>query len=220
MKLLCPTLLLGSMLFAASGEASGANQPPDRPAAVSVSASLDTPEWVERFDQLRASPAWQASFTERRHFGFRAQPVVLEGDMRLSRQHGLSLQYRQPDDHLVVVDDHGILVRDARGRTRRAPAEASAAVEHLLPILRLDLETLRRSFELSGEQTPDGWTLHLQPRTATAGSPGPVRIQGRGGMIESLTLQPTPRRRVEITLSQAQPRDGFTDDDIRRYFRE
>src|SRR5688572_9986412 len=104
----------------------------------------EDPAWRELFARLSASKTRQSSFEERRYFPFRKTPVVLQGEIRIVPELGLSLRYVQPESRIMVVDRKGLLMRDDTG-DRPAPTDsrAQAATSALVNVLRFDFEALK-----------------------------------------------------------------------------
>ena len=147
-------------------------------------------DWQPLFTALARQGAVFSQLTERRWFKVRRQPVVLTGEMRFAPEHGLSLHY---GDHTVILDAQGVLLRDARGRTRAVkPSGPSPAVSTwLLPILRFDLPALENSFRLHGARSANDWRLDFVPRDlADASAVGSIVVQGTGDAIKRIDLRP------------------------------
>src|SRR5512133_2760606 len=84
------------------------------------------PQWRALFDQLAPNKTRQSTFEERRYFPFRKTPVVLQGEIRIVPQRGLSLRYLQPEERVLIIGDKGLLMRDSDGQERTAPADSRA----------------------------------------------------------------------------------------------
>jgi hypothetical protein len=178
--------------------------------------------WQPRFAALAAAGAVAASFTELRSFAFRPRPVVLQGEMRFDPRRGLSLHYLGPDEAWMIADDRGLLLRDARGRSREVPNDprSASAGAALLPILRFDLPALARTFAIRGAGDEAAWRLDFAARDpGLARTLGGIVIEGRGATVREIELQRSANQRVEIRLGP--PRTGlrFADDELRRNFR-
>ena len=78
----------------------------------------DDGEWRELLKSLASKGSVFATFTEHRWFSFRHDPVVLTGEMRMSAENGLSLRYLKPEEKMMIVDEKGMVLRNARGRSR------------------------------------------------------------------------------------------------------
>lgn len=177
--------------------------------------SIDDPAWKPLFTALAAKGPVFAVFTESRWSRLRKTPVVLEGEMRLSPDHGLSLRYTKPAERLMVIDSEGILLRDAAGRTRELPDNPNTA---LLPVLRFDLSALARLFELRGARDDIGWRLEFIPRDAGATLKTLV-VTGRGETVTGLEFSPTDSQRIEIAITGTRTGVSFSADELARFFR-
>ena len=76
--------------------------------------------------------------------------MVLAGVLRVSPDRGLSLEYTQPEESILIADSAGLLLRDGQGRTRAMPSgsRGPGAVASLLPIMRFDLAALYPRFAI------------------------------------------------------------------------
>ncbi len=174
--------------------------------------SLDDPSWRPLFTALAAKGPIFSTFTERRYSKLRKTPVVLEGEMRLSPDHGLSLRYLK-SERLMIIDTRGILLRDAAGRTRELPDNANTV---LLSVLRFDLPALTQLFELRGTREGETWRLEFIPRdTSTA-----VKTLIVTGLNDSVTsLEFTTPQRIEITITHTRTGVPFPPADLTQFFR-
>jgi len=194
---------------------------PLRASEVIDPAAVD-PAWRELFDALARQGAVRASFIERRWFSVRKEPVVLRGELRHDRERGLSLRYTAPEEQLMIVDAQGIVLRDARGRSRTLKSDPRAPQVDalLLHVLRFDLAALHAAFEIRGLRTDAGWQLEFTPRTeALARSAGRMLVQGEGEAVRRLEFQRGPKQRVEVGIESAETGATFSDEELRRYFR-
>ncbi len=179
-----------------------------------------SPEWSELFAQLRAPATLRSTFTEERTFSFRQQPVRLQGTLRLSRERGLSLSYEEPEARTIIVDDRGVLLRDERGRSRTAPAEATAGTAPLRSILDFDLDALAQTFAVHGALQGDRWLLEFKPlETAPPRTPRFVAVHGTGSQVTLIELTPTARQQIRITIGETDVDTPFDADEVKQYFR-
>ena len=131
------------------------------------------------------------------------------------------------DDYLafarmLIGDERGILLRDARGRSRAAPndARAQAATSALVKVLRLDIAELQKTFVVKGERSGETWMLQLVPRDAElAASFGVVTLTGAQSTLERIAINRTDRQQIEILLRERRENVQFSDADLKRYFR-
>lgn len=176
-------------------------------------------DWQPLFTALAGQGAVFSQLTERRWFQVRKQPVVLTGEMRLAPDRGLSLHY---EDRTVIVDAQGVLLRDARGRTRVVkPDERTPAVNTwLLPVLRFDRPALEKAFRLHGARAEKNWRLDFVPRDAVdADAVGGIVVLGTDETITRIELRPKPGLRIEILVGATQTGVTFSAEDVKRFFR-
>ena len=195
--------------------ATTAAQSPD-PLVERLDPATLSPAWETILSGLRAAETVQADFEERRFFGFRAKPVALRGRLRMDRARGLSLQYTHPEPYTIIVDDGGVLVRDEFGRERAAPAQAVEATTRLREVLHLDLQRLSPHFLIRGRLEPPVWSLALEPLRP---KDPVIELSGSDHQVRKLSLSPTPRRRIDLTLTNIVSGAVISPADVRRYFR-
>jgi len=178
--------------------------------------------WEPLFKTLAAKGPVFASFTERRYSKLRKTPVVLEGEMRLSPDHGLSLRYVKPSERFMIIDARGILLRDDSGRTRELPADPRAPAMNavLLPVLRFDLPALTQLFELRGARDGASWRLEFSPRdTGIARALDTLIVTGTDDAVRGLEFRPTPSQRIEISIGDTRTGIPFTPAELTQFFR-
>jgi hypothetical protein len=183
--------------------------------------SPDDPAWSELSAGLRQRTAVTADFTERRLFSFKKTPTILQGEVRVSAEHGLSLHYVHPEEHTVIIDGRGVLLRSAKGDSiPPAEPDAGAGNDALLHALRLDLGPLAKTFGLYGTRTGAAWTLVLVPRAAgLRRTLDRITVGGEGSAVRRIELRRSATQRVEISVQPPHPAEPFTAEEIRRYFR-
>jgi hypothetical protein len=196
-------------------------EPPGAPRPLIVPGQNDA-AWRPLFAALAGQGAVYATFTERRWFPFRRVPVVLKGEMRLSPARGLSLRYQEPEERLVIADDQGMLLRDARGRTRAVPADARAQASSaaLLPVMRFDFAALARTFELHAARDGGAWRLDFVPRDPEqARLLGRIVVTGEDEAVRRLEFRHSAKQRVEILIGETHTGVAFSAGDEKRFFR-
>lgn len=179
------------------------------------------PAWNDLVETFAHQPDTTADFTERRQFPFKKDPVELQGEVRVSVAHGLSLHYTVPEDHIVILDEQGMLMR-ARAGEKAAPADprATAANEALRHILRFEFTALEKDFELYGQRDGIAWSLALVPRTtALRGSIGRITVTGEAAAIRRIELRRSAKQAVEILIAPPRPPAAFTTEELKKYFR-
>lgn len=210
-RLLVPFVLLAVGLHATPPAAPGPILTQDADAA-----------WTSLFTALAVPRPIYSTFQEERWFGFRKTPVVLQGEMRLDPARGLSLRYVRPEDKLVVVDAKGVLMRDAKGRTREAPSDARAVgIERaLLPALRFDLAEIRANFVVHAARDGSDWRLDLEPKDANVSRMlGSLIIEGSDTAVKRLEFRRAANQRVVITITSTREGTAFSAEELQRNFR-
>jgi hypothetical protein len=179
-------------------------------------------DWQPLFAALKAKGAVVSAFTEHRWFPFRKAPVVLEGEMRFSPTRGLSLRYLRPDERLMIADAQGLLLRDARGRSRAVPPDPRAPDINaaLLPVLRFDQAELSKQFHLHAVRAGEEWRLDFVPRAPElVRTLGRLTVIGAGEAVRRLEFRRSATQRVEILIGATQTGVTFTPEEEKRFFR-
>jgi hypothetical protein len=180
------------------------------------------PQWSELFAQLAPNRNRQSQFEERRYFPFRKTPVVLKGEIRIIPDRGLSLRYLEPESRILIIDSKGLLMRDDTGRERAAPSDsrAQAVTSALVSVLRFDLPTLEKSFQVHGRREGEAWTLAFVPiEPALAELIGVLAVTGRGGRIDRIEMVKNANQRIEISITGTKENVIFPGDVLQRFFR-
>lgn len=178
--------------------------------------------WRPLFEALGAQGAVFSTFTEHRWFSVRKEPVVLEGELRHSAAHGLSLHYVRPEEQVLVVDRQGLLMRNAQGRTRALAADPRAPRidAALLPVLRFDLPALLQLFSLRAARDGEDWRLDLAPRTPElARTLSALTVEGTGTAVRRLEFRRSAKQRVEVLIGETRTGVTFSADETKRFFR-
>jgi hypothetical protein len=182
--------------------------------------AADAPEWRELGARMEQRGEVQADFEERRYFSFRQEPVVLRGEVRVSAEHGLSLHYLWPEARTLIIDDRGMIVREAGGRVSRPPdPRAAAANAALRQILSFDFQALHERFELYGRHDGINWSLALVPRDAGMRRVlGEIFVDGIAEAVRRIELRRSARQHVDIAIGPPAPM-ALSDEEAARFFR-
>ena len=160
--------------------------------------------WQDVFTAMRAMPRVRAQFSEVRSMTIRKHDILLSGQILYDRDRGLCLVYEQPTARVIVIDQRGLLVRDATGAVddRVLPPQAAEIPTALLHAFAMDPEALRERFTLEGSRSGADWTPELRPvEDRLARMMRPIRLRGTGAVVRGIDLVQSPSSRVEITLS-------------------
>lgn len=178
-------------------------------------------EWKPLVAALAAKGAIEATFTESRYFPFRREPTLLRGVLRISPEKGLSLQYTDPEPNIMVADSQGLVLRDAKGRSREmaAGSREAGAIASLLPIMQFDLAALFPRFTVRARRADPGWTFVFTPIGSGSDSLGVVSVAGSGTDVRRLAFRRSASQRVEIEVGDTHTGVAFTAAELARYFR-
>ncbi len=147
--------------------------------------------------------------------------MELSGEVRVSAERGLSLHYLSPEEHIVVLDTRGVLVRSASGEQAPPPdPRAAAANNALLNILRFDFAALARDFELSGWRDGPDWALTLTPRTdELRRNVGRIAVTGREATVRHIEIRRSAKQAIEISIEAPRSQARFTAAELQQFFR-
>ena len=180
----------------------------------------EAPAWRELVAQFAQQPDTLADFEEQRFFPFRNAPVVLKGEVRVSRAHGLSLHYTTPEERIVILDEKGVLLRDASGDHAPPDSRADSANRALLRVLQMDFAALEKEFEVYGRRDAATWSIALVPRTeATRRSVGTIHVGGDGPAVRTIELRRSAKQHIDIAIAAPRARATFTADETGKFFR-
>lgn len=190
---------------------------------VAPANKLDPAEasWRELAEKIARRPDTRANFEERRHFPFNRGATVLTGEVRVSRERGLSLHYQKPQERTIIFDAQGMLVRDPAGKAAPPPDPrantANAALRH---ILRFDFAALGAEFELYGRRLGEKWSLALVPRAdEMRRAIGTIFVEGEADFVRMIELYRSARQHIDIAMTGVDSSQPFTADEVKRYFR-
>ncbi len=210
----------GALMLAILGlltAASGATPNPTE-----LRAGGGDPRFHDLFQVLAGQGSVRSSFTENRWFPFRRVPVVLHGEMRFSRDWGLSLHYARPEERTLVADRQGLVLRDGAGRSRTIrPDESTPDIGGtLVPILRFDEADLYQRFRVFGAWAGESWRLEFLPRSAAVARwVGKISVEGRGRTVLRIEFRRSANQRIEIEIDSTATGVVFGPAERQRFFR-
>lgn len=225
-SLLVATLLVlaaspSTSLHADEPAAPSTNPAPMPPAEPLDPAACDA-TWRTLFETVAAQGAVFSTFTERRWFSVRKEPVVLQGELRHSPERGLCLRYVKPEEQMMIIDTQGILLRNAAGRQRalKTDPRAPQVDTMLLHVLRFDMAALHRLFEIRAAREVDRWKLEFTPRTPElARAVGRLTVEGEATAVRRLEFSRGPKQRVEVQIGETRTGVTFTAEEFAKFFR-
>lgn len=180
------------------------------------------------FRRLAAQEAGTRTFTETRNFSISKRPVVARGTLRYSRRLGLSMAYDgapgQPATRVLVIDDKGLIERNAEGRERSVSVadrpELGALTDVYLNLLRGNSTKLFAASNAFFAGDKNGWELGLVPRDeALARRVGRAVVHGRAPNIERIETISGGGDVRQLELGPIRPATGFSPEELKLYFR-
>ncbi len=144
------------------------------------------------FSRLAEADTAVIPFIETRRMGIIKRPVELSGTMRYSRKAGLSIAYEQPKPRVLIIDDFGIIERQADGRERRMASsdrpEIGVLTDIYLNLLRGRPAGLFAASEVYFSGNARGWQIGLIPKDEKLRRhAGRVLIGGEGREIAQIS---------------------------------
>ena len=176
--------------------------------------------WDEFGRRLSEQPDGTAEFVERRQFSIRREAVVLRGVARVSRRHGISLEY-PAEGRVIILASDGIWMRH-RGRDRALPRDPRVtAVPHLLgQLLRGETVALRDAFTLATETDDSGWEYTLTPRAPELQSLlRRVAVAGDQAGLRRIEVDQKERQSIHLEIGARRPGGEFSAEELQQFFR-
>jgi hypothetical protein len=176
------------------------------------------------FRRLAHDQSSQIPFTETRQFAISKQPVRQTGILRSSKEHGLSMGYAGAKPRILIIDDQGLIERQADGRERQVSVadhpELGGLTDLYLNLLRGNADKLFDFADVYFTGTVHGWELGLIPKDAgMAKRIGRVLIKGSArDMHEIENVQPNGDTRM-LELGAVERNPKFPPETINAYFR-
>jgi len=179
------------------------------------------PEWRELTERFARRGDVAADFEEKRYFPFRAAPVALRGEVRVSRERGLSLHYAPPQERTLIIDAQGLLIREpAGGNSAPLDPRANAANDALRHVLAFDFAALAAGYELYGWREGEAWSLGLVPRDpGVRRAIGNILVSGEGDAVRRIELRRSAKQHIDIVIAAPRPAAAFSAEELARYFR-
>jgi outer membrane lipoprotein-sorting protein len=190
--------------------------------AGSESADRAVTSIEDLMQRLARSGGVQARFHEVRYVSLLTAPLESEGILYFATPDLLARHTTRPGRSSVVVRGSQVALRDETGY-QALPVGASelapALIDHLVGLLRGDLETLRARHTLRFELHDRGWELRLEPRSRVVRSViDSIRMEGRGNELLEMEVVETSGDRTVTSFSEVQRGRTFTPSEIERLF--
>lgn len=183
--------------------------------------AAETPEWRELTARFARRGDVAAEFEEKRHFPFRAAPIALRGEVRVSRERGLSLHYAPPQERTLIIDAQGMLIREPAGGNSVPPdPRANAANDALRHVLAFNFDALATGYELYGRREGEAWSLGLVPRDpGVRRAIGNILVSGEGDAVRRIELRRSAKQHIDIVIAPPRPAAAFSAQELAKYFR-
>lgn len=178
--------------------------------------------WADILAQLHKKGNVESTFTENRTVPFKNAPVVFTGQVRISADHGMSLHYSTPEDRTMIIDSHGILLRNASGHSRQGPSDprAAAATTALLDVMRFNFTGLAQHFDTYAAGDEKLWFFGFEPKDDDIGHAlSRLIVTGSNDQVRRIVIRKSARANIEIVIGDVKTNVTFTPEELRRYFR-
>jgi len=184
-------------------------------------AHVPTP-WSDILAELQKKGNVESTFTESRTVPFKNVPVVFTGEVRISADRGMSLHYSTPEDRTLIIDTHGILLRNASGHSRQGPSDprAAAATTALLDVMRFNFNGLAQHFDTYAAGNAKLWFFGFEPKDDDIGRTlSRLIVTGSGDQVRRIVMRKSARSNIEIIVGDVKTNVTFTPEELKRYFR-
>lgn len=180
------------------------------------------------FRRLAAQASGTRTFTETRTFSISRRPVVTHGTLRYNRRAGLSMAYEsvpgQPPARVLIIDDRGLIERNADGRERSVSVadrpELAALTDVYLNLLRGDATKLFNASNAYFAGDKRGWQLGLVPKDeGIARRVGRAVVSGRAPNIRQIDTISSGGDVRRLELGPIRVNTGFSPEDQKAFFR-
>jgi Outer membrane lipoprotein carrier protein LolA len=157
---------------------------------------------------LRNAPLMRGRFVYRKYLRELPLPLTSRGEFVFARDLGIDWHTREPFDSEFVLTDKGFTQRDEGKATLQLSAAEQPTVKVVarifLDLLSLDVNSLQRSFSLSGSQQGRQWQVGLRPTVAAIASVFREAVVSGSAQVETLVLRDANGDRTEISFTEVQ----------------
>jgi outer membrane lipoprotein-sorting protein len=206
-------LLLGSLRLGVAAV--------DEDASHSGVDSADVTSLDDLMQRLGHSGGVEARFRETRYVSLLTEPFESEGVLYFSPPDLLARHITRPGRSSVVVRGTRVALRDETGFQELSASSSEvvpALIDHLVGLLRGDLETLQSRHTIVFRPGRD-WELRLEPKSRLVRSIiASIRIEGRGGQLSSIETVETSGDRTITVFSDVQTNRSFSPAESERFF--
>ncbi|MEX2381488.1 MAG: hypothetical protein WD490_03825, partial [Opitutales bacterium] len=163
------------------------------------------PGWLDLIGNLEGDGDRLIEFEEKRFFPALETTVSLAGRIRYSPNHGISLEYFEPERKILIFDERGVIERAPGGRDRELPSRRARLVEpfsrFLLHLFRGDTINIHNDFSLFFAEDVDSWSVGVRPTDwRVQRHLASIVLRGAGVRPGALLISLTDGNSQEITL--------------------
>ena len=173
------------------------------PVAAAEAEPARTPSTAaELFDALARLPGLRADYREEKHMTVLVEPVISEGKILFSPPSKLVRVTTKPIWSSVVVDEKGLVYRDAAGVQKLPAGEGDRArsfVEVFVGVARGDRKSLEKRFRIRFTRAGSRWKVVLLPKQKDLGIRR-IELGGAGYAIETMQIDDASGDRTELTF--------------------
>ena len=159
--------------------------------------------------ELSTTRVLSGQFVQRRFLNGLARPLISRGDFLLAREQGILWRTREPFASEFLLTSAGMTLRDGTNELRVSDADRPAlrtALDMLLAIFALDVESLSAGFELYGLKHDDRWQVGLRPRDGGLAQVFSRAVITGARHVERIELATAGGDRTEIELTDVATR--------------
>ena len=134
-------------------------------------------------------------FKEIRQYRLKKTAMIFEGNMRLNKEKGISIEYTSPTPRVFILDQSGLVIRDPeKGVEENAPEQAREVISVFLDLLKLDTQRLYEQFEISVSETQgqeqETWIIELIPKERSLiNLMRRIELQGHAKQLDAIFLK-------------------------------
>lgn len=219
LALLCPALCLAQQPPAANGSPDALFTPGNQVPPGKLPFTLR-----KVFHRLGHDQAESMPFTEVRTFAISKNPLRQSGELRSSKDLGLSLSYESAKPHVIIVDDKGLIDRQPDGHERQVTVadhpEVATLTDLYLNLLRGNADKLFQYADVYFTGTPQDWQMGLVSHDAAlAKRVGRVVVTGNGRSITKLENQLPNNEARTLEFGRVTRNPKYSPEEVQKYFR-
>lgn len=179
-------------------------------------------DWKALFNSLPETQSVEASFEEWRYSLLRDRPSYLKGVLRFDQEIGVSLNYLEPSERTIIIDEKTVSMRNDSGETRTLPDdERYNWIPDLIgTIFSFDLDSWKGGFILKDYSVKgENWSAVIEPKQDTGRDRiREVTMKGDNVYVTAMEMRMKGGKRVKIEVASAEKNISFSEEAIKRYF--